>query len=390
MGYFTDKAIEQYEKSKLSGLDKTICFECIKDKYLAKLVIENAVSNRCSYCKKKFRSNKAANYEFIKNKIYQTIYTYYGNAQDLNVSVVKGQWVIKPTSIENILLDLNPEWSDSFTTDLAESSDSDSYLVRHSNGNCLEVPESKILMYSWDSFKNQILYKTRYLFLNEPIDELGDKEIIPASLMLNSLAELCIEFNLIKRVKRNSIFYRVRSHSKNESFEEFDQMGVAPKKRASAGRMNPVGIPYFYIANSLLTAELEVIKDQEYWSYATFKLKNDIDVIDFSNLPEVPSIFDIEKNKIRQKIIFMYDLVDDLSKPVGPDDNEHIEYIPTQVVSEFFRYRFKPEVKGIKYKSVKNPKGLNIAFFESENEKLKDFFKLLNIEKKFITNPELL
>ncbi|MEX3716263.1 HEPN-associated N-terminal domain-containing protein [Acinetobacter baumannii] len=166
----------------------------------------------------------------MKNKIYQTIYTYYGNAQDLNVSVVKGQWVIKPTSIEDILLGLNPEWSDSFTTDLAESSDSDSYLVRHSNGNSLEVPESKILMYSWDSFKNQILYKTRYLFLNEPIDELGDKEIIPASLMLNSLAELCIEFNLIKRVKRNSIFYRVRSHSKNESFEEFDQMGVAPKK----------------------------------------------------------------------------------------------------------------------------------------------------------------
>ncbi|MFL9506201.1 HEPN-associated N-terminal domain-containing protein [Acinetobacter baumannii] len=381
MGYFSDKAIEQNKDFNLSGLNKTICYECVKDKYLAKVILENSVSKKCSYCDKKFRSNKAATYDLIMNKIYQTIFMFYGDAQELNVSVVKGQWVIKPTAIKDILDNFNPGWSDSFTIDLAESLNPELYLVKHSNGDWLGVPENKVLMYSWDFFKNQILYKTRYLFLSEPIDEMGDKEIIPASIMLNSLAELCIEFNLIKNIKRNSIFYRVRSHFKNETFDEFDQMGVAPKKRASAGRMNPVGIPYFYIADSKLTAKLEVIKDQEHWSYAAFKLKKDIDVIDFSSLPEVPSIFDIEKYKIRQKIIFMYDLVDDLSKPVGPDDNEHIEYIPTQVVSEFFRYRFKPEVKGIKYRSVKNPKGLNIAFFESENEKIKEFFELLNIEK---------
>lgn len=381
MGYFTDNAIEQNKKINLSGLDKTICFECIKDKYLAKLVIENAVSNRCSYCEKKFRSNKAANYTFIMNEIYQIIYTYYANAQELNLPVSKGQWVIKSTTIDDILWDINPGWGDSFTTDLAESSDADSYLVKHSNGDWLEAPESKILMYSWDTFKNQILYKTRYLFLNEPIDEMGDSQIIPVSLMLNALEKLCIEFNLIKNVKKNKFFYRVRSHSKDESFSEFDHVGVAPPKIATAGRMNPAGIPYFYIADSSLTAKLEVIKDQEYWSCAKFKLRKDIKIIDFSCLPEIPSIFDREKYKNRQKIIFLHDLVKDMSKPIGTDEKDHIDYIPTQVVSEFFRYRFKPEVKGIKYRSVKNPKGLNIAFFESENKKIKDFFELLNIEK---------
>lgn len=381
MGYFSDKATERNENVNLSGLDKTVCYECIKDKYLAKVILEYSVSKKCSYCDKKFRSNKAATYDLIMNKIYQTIFMFYGNAQDLNLSVVEGQWAIKATAIEDILEDFNPGWSDSFNTDLAESLNSDLYLVKHSNGDWLGIPESKVLMYSWDSFKNQILYKTRYLFLNEPIDEMGDKEIIPASLMLNSLAELCIEFNLIKRVKRNSIFYRVRSHSKGESFSEFDQVGVAPPRIATAGRMNPAGIPYFYIADSPLTAKLEVIKDQEHWSCARFKLGKDIKVIDFSSLPEIPSIFDIEKYRNRQKIIFLHDLVKDLSKPVGSEDKDHIDYIPTQVVSEFFRYRFKPEVKGIKYRSVKNPKGLNIAFFESENKKIKEFFELLNIEK---------
>ncbi|MDR9622301.1 RES family NAD+ phosphorylase [Acinetobacter baumannii] len=199
--------------------------------------------------------------------------------------------------------------------------------------------------------------------------------------MLNALEKLCIELNLIKTVKKNSFFYRVRSHSKEESFSEFDHMGVAPLRIATAGRMNPAGIPYFYIADSSLTAKLEVIKDQEHWSCAKFKLKKDIEVIDFSYLPEIPSIFEIEKYENRQKIIFLHDLVEDMSKPVGPDEKDHIDYIPTQVVSEFFRYRFKPIVKGIKYRSVKNPKGLNIAFFESENKKIKEFFELINIEK---------
>ncbi|MDV7419099.1 RES domain-containing protein [Acinetobacter baumannii] len=381
MGYFSDKAIEQNEDFNLSGLNKTICYECVKDKYLAKVILENSVSKKCSYCDKKFRSKKAATYNFIMNKIYQTIFNYYGNADNLNIPFDEGEWVVGSTSIEDVLFEINPGWDDNFSIDLANSADPWLYLVKHSKGDWLEIPESETLLYSWDSFKNQILYKTRYLFLNEPNDDFADNQIIPVSSMLNALEKLCIELNLIKTVKKNSFFYRVRSHSKEESFSEFDHMGVAPLRIATAGRMNPAGIPYFYIADSSLTAKLEVIKDQEHWSCAKFKLKKDIEVIDFSYLPEIPSIFEIEKYENRQKIIFLHDLVEDMSKPVGPDEKDHIDYIPTQVVSEFFRYRFKPIVKGIKYKSVKNPKGLNIAFFESENKKIKEFFELINIEK---------
>lgn len=381
MGYFSDRAIEQNEDFNLSGLNKTICYECVKDKYLAKVILENSVSKKCSYCDKKFRSNKAATYNFIMNKIYQTIFNYYGNAPDLNIPVDEGEWVVGSTPIEDVIFKINPDWDDNFSIDLANSADSWLHLVKHSNGDWLGIPESEALFYSWESFKNQILYKTRYLFLNEPNDDTGDNQIIPVSSMLNALEKLCIELNLIQKVKKNTFFYRVRSHSKDESFSEFDHMGVAPLRIATAGRMNPAGIPYFYIADSSLTAKLEVIKDQEHWSCAKFKLRKDIEVIDFSYLPEIPSIFNIEEYKNRQKIIFLHDLVEDMSKPVGPDEKDHIDYIPTQVVSEFFRYRFKPVVKGIKYRSIKNPKGLNIAFFESENYKVKEFFELLNIEK---------
>lgn len=380
MGHYSDQAIARNEKHSLCELDKTVCVDCVKDIYLAKLILENAVSSSCSYCDKKFRSNKAATYDFIFKEIHQAVFNYYADAQDLNLPWDRG-WVIKETCIDDILPNFDSGWPCDLYTDLLKSFDPFLYLVKHSNNDWLEIPESEALMYSWDSFKNQILYKTRYLFLNEPNDEMCDRQIIPVGLMLNKLSELCVEFNLIKTIRKNSIFYRVRSHSENEIFKEFDQIGVAPKKIASAGRMNPVGIPYFYIANSLHTAQNEAITDEKHWSYGTFKLKKDVKVIDFSNLPKIPSIFDTVNYKNRQKIIFLYDLVDDMSKPILPDDKEHIEYIPTQVVSEFFRYRFKPEIKGIKYKSVKNPKGTNVVFFESDNDQIQDFFQLLSINR---------
>ncbi|MBP8005282.1 MAG: RES domain-containing protein [Acinetobacter sp.] len=380
MGYFSDKAIEQNENPRFYELDKTVCVDCVRDSYLAKLVLENAVSRKCSYCDKQFKSNKAATYPFIIEEIHQAVFNYYADAQDLNLPWDRG-WIIEATYIGDILPKFDPGWCCDLYTDLLNSFDPFLHLVKHSNNDWLEIPENEALKYSWDSFKNQILYKTRYLFLTEPNDELSDRQIIPVGLMLNALSELCVEFNLIKLIRKNSIFYRVRSHSENEVFNEFDQIGVAPKKIASAGRMNPAGIPYFYISNSLLTAKNEVITNEKHWSYGAFKLKKDVEVIDFSNLPNIPSIFDTDNYKNRQKIIFLYDLVDDMSKPIKSDDKEHIEYIPTQVVSEFFRYRFKQEIKGIKYNSVKNPKGINIAFFESDNDQIKDFFRLLSIKK---------
>ena len=381
MGYFSDKAIEQNEMSNLSELDKTICVECVKDPFLENIVLNNAISNRCSYCDKRYRSPKAASYNIVMHTIYDGIYKYYGDAFSVNLPYSEGEWLFEANYIGDILIKFNPGWCEEFSCDIENSADPFQHLVPHANNNWLEIPENEVLMFSWDSFKDQVLYKTRYLFLNEPIDEINDEQIIPVSQMLNALEDLCIEFNLIKKIRKNSLFYRVRSQLKDELFSEFNHMGVAPQKIASAGRMNPGGIPYFYIADSALTAKLEVIKDQEYWSYATFKLKKDIEVIDFSNLPKIPSIFDVRKFNSRQKLIFLYDLVADMSKPVGPNEKDRIEYIPTQVVSEFFRYRFKPKVKGIRYKSVKNVEGINIAFFESENEKIKDFFELLKIER---------
>ncbi|MEJ5034879.1 HEPN-associated N-terminal domain-containing protein [Acinetobacter sp. MYb177] len=381
MGRFSDLAIQQNEGPQLTFLEKTICEKCVKDIFLAKIVRQNVISVHCSYCDRKYRTNKAAPYDIIMQHVYDAVLKYYGDAQDINLPYTEGEWLLGSTLIEDVLSDFDPGWPDEFTCDLASSADPFWHLVEHVNSNWLQISEHDALLYSWDTFKKQILYKTRYLFLSEPTDELEDRQIIPVRFMLDALANECKGLKLIKKIPKDSEFYRIRSHGEEDEFTEFSEVGVAPKRNASSGRMNPAGIPYFYIASTSDTAKAETISDQRCWTLATFKLKEDISVIDFSKLSKIPSKFETRKYKLRQKLLFIHSFVKDISTPVEKDGMEHIDYIPTQVVSEFFRYRFSPKVKGIKYKSIKDPKGINIAVFESDNADLQVIFDLVSTEK---------
>jgi hypothetical protein len=51
----------------------------------------------------------------------------------------------------------------------------------------------------------------------------------------------------------------------------------------------------------------------------------------------MPSLFDDTQAHNRQEIGFLRDLAVDIAKPVARDDRVHIEYVPTQIVAEYFR-----------------------------------------------------
>ena len=82
---------------------------------------------------------------------------------------------------------------------------------------------------------------------------------------------------------------------------------------------------------------------------------------------------------------FLHSFVNELTLPVTKDGREHVEYVPTQIVSEYFRFRFQTEnaqpILGLRYSSVKNANGINIAVFDSENESLEKSFELVSIKK---------
>ena len=131
------------------------------------------------------------------------------------------------------------------------------------------------------------------------------------------------------------------------------------------------------------TAEREVLEWSKRWFTAKFKSKVDIPIIDFSILPEIPSVFEPTLYDTRHNRYFLYAFRDELTLPVSKDGKEHVDYVPTQIVSEYFRYQFKDGsgsgVQGIRYPSVKHRGGINLAIFSSSNEELQDFFELVDI-----------
>jgi hypothetical protein len=140
--------------------------------------------------------------------------------------------------------------------------------------------------------------------------------------------------------------------------------------------MSPAGIPMFYGAYDIGTAIKETYdpsKDQEQKQVATvakFKLLKDIALVDFSKIPAIPGFFE-QVDYSHHEIIFLDDFITDISKPIKKDDREHIEYVPTQVVTEHIRYVHKDEnsgdIYGLIYPSSKN-NGKNSVVIFCENE----------------------
>ena len=127
-----------------------------------------------------------------------------------------------------------------------------------------------------------------------------------------------------------------------------------------------------------------VRKETKYF-IAKFVATQPLRLVNLIEGPEYPSLFLPELYDERHEIGFLYDFVSDISEPVAKDGREHVEYVPTQIVAEYLRYRFRDSqgkaINGLLYPSVKNPGGRNMVIFESTNEMLKDVFELVSIDK---------
>jgi hypothetical protein len=151
---------------------------------------------------------------------------------------------------------------------------------------------------------------------------------------------------------------RVRADA-DHHFSTLDDLGPTPIKFAKyANRMSPAGIPMFYATEDTITAIKEVWNGKVgvKLSVATFKTKNPCSILDFCTLPPVPTIFkrDATVEQI-DALSFLRRFVRDISQPVSKSEKEHIEYVPTQILTEYFRHIFKTKdgqsIMGLKYPS---------------------------------------
>lgn len=362
-------------------IDKYVCSKCFHiDKSVQAFIYNNATQYLCDYCGKKSKKKPiAAPLEKVIGLIVEGIKTEWGDPNNEGVGwcSAEGGWV-GASVIDTYDLLINEfgfgDLHDNLFKDILNTINCEQW--------CQIDPYSLSphdqLYYDWERFSEQVKYHTRYVFyrIKEKKSNFEFEEKSEPHKILDYIGSIIKEFGLIRTLSIGSIFVRARVHGKDDKYSSVEELGPPPREKSISTRMSPVGIPIFYGSTDEKIAIVETYnndaKSNSLATVATFKTLKKFKVLDLTKLPEVPSIFDECNRHLRTPLIFLHSFLRDVTRPIKKDGREHIEYVPTQIVSEYFRYVFrdskKAPIKGIIYPSSIVNRGASCAlFFENDN-----------------------
>lgn len=382
MGYAKEQWIRRTALGYGDVPDKYVCADCLEDYAIREFIKENAVEKECSYCRRKSKSPIAAKLEIVVDFICQGINTEWEDpvesmAWESAEGGYQGARVIDSDEL------IRYEIEELFNTNEAILDDIVLSLVG-SHDWCQKDPygfrEEEALSLSWADFAEQVKHYTRYVFLeldDETDDFHRDLDMIPVSKMLSRLSweisAMEYDIKMINVLDIGYTIYRARIHDKRKKLTTAKKLGAVTVKKAKyANRMSPAGIPMFYGSLEADTAFKEVVdisgsRRSKIVSIATFRTLKKLIVLDLCHLPEVPSLFDKSSRHLRSSLIFMRHFGEEFRKPIKKSKLENIEYVPTQVFTEYIRHKYEDiegnSIEGILYPSSRNPGGISCALF---------------------------
>ncbi|NCT81661.1 MAG: RES family NAD+ phosphorylase [Comamonadaceae bacterium] len=225
----------------------------------------------------------------------------------------------------------------------------------------LDVDEA--LRSSWDEFCETIKHKRRFFFHRTGRDDRDS--YTPASL-LSAIAGYSERLGLLKLIPVGTRLWRARPDLARGAQVNAAAFGPPPVQFATqSNRMNPPGIPMLYLASSSTTALHETRSAQAL--IGRWRAVRPLRVLDLRKLPEVPGHFGDGDRSDRLALRFLRNFAADIMVPVARDDHAHVEYLPSQVVTEFMRdHDFElGRIDGIAYRSTIHRTGWNVALFTS-------------------------
>lgn len=202
----------------------------------------------------------------------------------------------------------------------------------------------------WHKLKEQLKWERRYLSdIDYLTNELGWDSFFESQSVINE----------------DDILYRARLHQNvDDKCFDISSMFCPPKQVSTAGRANPMGIPYLYLSDNKDTILYEIraayLDDV---TIAKFSIKPNLDrKVLISDFTETPTLYHPNEVEKRIKARLLKELISrDLSQPVRRYDSE-LDYIPTQFICEFIKVY--TNVDGIKFRSSLHNTGVNYVIFD--------------------------
>jgi hypothetical protein len=363
----------------LSGSGPFVCRRCVGDDELKAWVRANAESRECTFCGRAGSRAIAADADSLVAFVSECLAVEFEDASEM-VPVEGGEYVSSTMTTQESL------WNEGVLEEAHE--DFVDYLVGSLPDNAwvpvdfFSLHPRETLTSGWERFAHAIKHETRYLFFPpRQNDEWEQHDEIRPEDMLTELGRVVRDHNLVRRLPIGTKLYRVRVHADDVSPTALGELAAPPAEACTrSNRMSPAGISMLYVAFDAATAIAET-RDPEtgrlHGTLATFELETPARIADFVRLPRAPGLFTPGLTRSeRGRLQFLHGFADEISKPVGRDRFEHIEYVPTQVVTEYLRFRFragKRSVHGLRYRSARQPGGVNLALFLGHSDFVPDF-----------------
>jgi len=227
----------------------------------------------------------------------------------------------------------------------------------------LSLDDDVALRSSWESFCETVKYVRRFFF-----HQLGgspdDRDSYSSAAVLQAIAMFSEQLGLIRTLPARTLLWRARPDIPRGTRIQPADFGPPPKDRAlQSNRMNPPGIPMMYAASTASAAKKETrATTARVGAWRTLK---EARILDLRNLPSVPGVFsDVSRHEILG-LRFLWHFSDAIMSPVERDERVHIEYLPSQVATEFLRdFEFAGgHLDGVAYRSVVDAHAWNVALF---------------------------
>ena len=361
------------DERKYGNDDSRVCKYCIGNKHLSQFVYENGDKMKCSFCGK---NANCITIEDLSGEIMDAIALEYVDANEC-MGWEGGEYIGANTwDTYDLLNDLNDDMQ--LADNVLESICNNIYDITWCETDPYSLRSHKEHHYMWQSFCEMVKHRTRYVFFRMPKKHNYYDEKSPF-LILDHIAEAADKLGLFEKVKKGTHFYRGRTHEEPNFFSKPSCLSSPPNNRAKANRMSAEGISVFYGADSEKTALSEISTDTLcFATVARFRSLRDLIVLDLTKIHKFsnPSLFDNELGKYREQIAFIRSLEKDLTKPIkGELGIDAIQYVPAQVVAEYFRYLHKVQGKsidGIAYRSAEYNDGTCYALFFNQKQCLFD------------------
>lgn len=314
-----------------------ICKDCFLDEELRSEVSANAVTDGvCAVCGNTGKLMDFSEFHYF----FDTLLSLFSPSDNNNktiVDIIQDEWhLFKDKEVAKVLL-----------ADVIATHDY-SYTI----STCVDYTnEIKDRITIWERLKISVKENSRF-FTN--MDEFAQYNYLTAGRSLHVGQKL----------------YRSRITPIGQKKIKCGQMGCPPKELATAGRANPIGIPYLYLSDSPKTTYFEIRAVYlDKLSVGTFKIERELKLVDF--IYDVNLFFayndssaSLKETIIKKKIIDAISA--DLSKPLRRYDSE-LEYVPTQLICEYCKRIVGAD--GISFESSLHKGGRNYVLFDDSAAK---------------------